>query len=531
MNSFTAIFRNCYLRSLIRNQVFRDKIIRIPNIEYLDDNQKYLSVFTNDDKLNYNISIKLSIKRGIGQTHQFKNNKYKHIVNDLVIEFEKKQQIQYIDFSIAHDQVHRLSFYLEQSVKDIHGKLPDSIIDLNIGSCDLSYKENVCLALEQVLSDLPNNLRVLKLSDLFSLLSSSRKIHLPSSIIDLQYTGTSRHLDRFVVDTPNKVLKSTCLKVESVEDLHWLRDKYWINNIYFNLQEATSQIPAHVRKIKSFSFNFVLGHDVVTVPAQLESLEGKQLKSNQDPISKILKQFLPHLKLLDLLEWDEKFEKETFPQCLEHLKINQYDQDIDVGVIPSNLKTLELDTFDQELNIGLLPNNITNLILSTFNQPLKASVLPTQLKQLELSRFNNTIEPNTLPISLRYLYLDEFSGSFEQVGKLDKLRELAVYTLNQSMVDVLTNVKKITIFLTNVSDNTSLTNTPITDLCFVNYKWTPEILRVNFLPTTLVKLELRNFDIQSIDTIPPSCLYLKYNYKKLNRDFVPKSVKWIKKFV
>ncbi|KAF2078476.1 hypothetical protein CYY_000226 [Polysphondylium violaceum] len=523
MNSFLSIFRNCYLRTLIRNNVFRDTVIDIPSLEYLNDNHQFLAVFSNDDKLQYKIYIRLSNYKNTS-VRQFKSNSHRHLINDIDTYYwniGKKT----VDLSIVHDRVHRVSIYIEKDSTTIKGKLPQSIAELHFHS-NFSYGMIFCLALEPILSDLPKNLRLLSLSQVLNISSSSSRIQLPDSIVDLQYSASRADLDRFVGNLANKVLKNTILQVSSIEDLQWLQDKLWINKLFIKAP-ISHQIPSHVRSIE-YSRSVSDSALLESLPVQLESLDANRLVSNKiGPVSKLIKQFVPCLKHLWLVNFDEDLQKDIFPECLEFLKIDQNIKDIGVRVLPSNLKRLDLPCFNQELEIGLVPNSITHLSFTCFNQPLQASVLPPQLQCLSLFTFNQRIEPNSLPLSLTVLHLDAFSGSFQHVGTLDNLRELTVGALNQSMAAALVNVKTIKITVLNTIDtNTSLTNTSITDLCLYNLRWY-QVYKIsdNFLPSCLVKLVLYNFDLQSINTIPPSCLSFKYSSTHLDTNLIPETVK------
>ncbi|KAF2078477.1 hypothetical protein CYY_000227 [Polysphondylium violaceum] len=529
-DSFFVLFRNCYLRTLIRNNVFRDTFINIPTLEYLNDNHKHLSVFSNDDKLKYNIFIRFKI---IDYTNslELSNHSHRHLVcavND-IHRFLWDKEI--VDFTHLHDQIHRFSFCVEQETTSIKGKLPDSIVELSVHT--YSSSRFVSGALEQLLSDLPKNLRVLKLSEMFDLSSSKSKIVLPDSIVDVHYSGKSTDYDRFVVG-PNKVLKSACLLLNgSVQDIDWLQDKQWINNVYIGTP-VPKPIPSHVRKLDYYVGLGFGSNDVDTVletlPAKLEWLTGNKFTSNQNQqsISTLIKQNLPCLKHLGLCRWEQDLQNDTFPDCLEYLMIDKYNGDIVAGSLPLNLKILNLVTFNQLLKIGSLPNRIENLSLRSFNQPLQASVLPTQLQSLFLPRFNSTIEPNSLPLSLTSLKISQFNGSFQGIGTLDNLRDLSISTLNQSIVDTLVNAKKIKITFKTIASNTSLTNTTITDLWLCNSKWNEATtIQDDFLPPCLSILQLDQFDIKSINTIPPSCVSFTYNYKLLNTNFIPQSVKKI----
>ncbi|KAF2078472.1 hypothetical protein CYY_000222 [Polysphondylium violaceum] len=532
MNLFLSIYRNCYIRSLIRNNVFKDTIIDIPDIEYLNNNHQYLSLFSNDDKLKYNIYITLEIN-STQDLFQFMNNSFKSLVNDIELYVGVDLLQQYpllfsndiIDLRrLLHDGVDRLSFDIDKVLHCAGVVMPLSVRELFIKSGETQYNDSLVtsLLLESMLCNLPTGLKVLAIPDCFQLSGSNEetRFRLPDSIVDLRYSGECACLDRFIVP-PNKVFEGTVAKASSLKHLDWLRDKQWINKVY--LHEAisnrtyinqTNQIPSHIKKIDVYGM--VFGAENVTV---LESLphglleitcEKMECIDEQQPVGTLLKHHLPHLKRLAVAQWPDRITDGTFPDSLEYLLIYEYYKALDAHVLPSNLKSLNLGYLNQPLEIGSLPNSITNLSLDSFDQPLQTSVLPSQLKHLNMYRFTNTIEPRSLPRSLSTLYLNMFQGTFQHVCALDNLTKLIVHTLNQSIVNVLVNVTKIALSFTSIADNTSLSNTHITDLCLQNLDWN-EILTLQdgFLPVCLVKLELTRIDIQSINTIPPSCKIFK----------------------
>ncbi|KAF2078475.1 hypothetical protein CYY_000225 [Polysphondylium violaceum] len=525
-DSFLSIFRNCYLRSLIRNNSFKDTVIIIPTLEYLNDNHQYLSVLSNVDKLQYNISIRFKFN-SLSNCIKFNSNSHKHLINDIDTFYSGEQELH---LGNLHDQVHILSICFEQDrPKTVIGKLPESIVELHINAH--SESDFVCLELEEILSDLPKNLKVLYISYNFSLSSEDSKIQLPDSLVHLEFSGTRTDFDRFVVNgVPNRVLKSACLEITSVEDLDWLQDRPWINYIFIN-EVVPNQIPSHVRQIILSAGLDDVEAFFQKLPVQLEYLNVSKIKStqNQQPFVQFFKQYTPRLKRLSLvIEGEEDLGKDScFPDNLEYLNINGYRKEINGSMLPPNLKTLDLARYNQELKVGSFTNTITDLSAS-YDGPLKASVLPTQLKRLSFFIFNNRIEPHSLPLSLTNLQLNQFSGSFEHVGSLDNLRELKIGTLNQSIVDTLANVKKIKISFYEIAPNTRFTNTSITDLSLYNLKYY-EIKTIpdGFLPPHLVRLLITHFRIKSIDTIPPSCACFKYNYKNLDTTLIPESVRSI----
>ncbi|KAF2073840.1 hypothetical protein CYY_004836, partial [Polysphondylium violaceum] len=105
--SFYLIWRNKYTRQLIRNLVCQNLVIWVDK-EYLIENHQYLALFTNKDKLDYNISI-----RNVGRYLDINNNR--DLINDVKLQVDSDD----FDFNEIHDGVHTLKLTIKNTSDSI----------------------------------------------------------------------------------------------------------------------------------------------------------------------------------------------------------------------------------------------------------------------------------------------------------------------------------------------------------------------------------------------------------------------------
>ncbi|KAF2078486.1 hypothetical protein CYY_000236 [Polysphondylium violaceum] len=502
MNTFYLIWRNHYIRKLIRNLQCQDLIIHVDD-GYLNDNHQYLSLFSSKDKLDYNISINYTDLLG-----NYISNQYRSLVNDVYFDVDDDTFAGHYDLDHFTD-VHKLYLQVHSGIT-LHGTVPHSLVYLNLDSGD-EYESPI---VEFILANLPSQLQTLVLSSEYYI---ARECVVPESLSDLDYCATSESLKWFVVP-PNKQLNSCTLEVESIEALEWLEENKWVTKISISeymgplALDTNAMIPAHIRSI-------VMNGDVNIAPSSFP-LQLEQLTCFQT-----IPSHLTHLKCLTLMYYSIKLDKNVLPPSLEYLDMS-YDLPLDAGVLP-NLTYLSLHGFDQNLETGVLPPSLTTLHLSIFNQPLKPYVLPNNLQELNMGEFNQESFPlHSLPDSLMYLYLDSFQGSFASCQPLDHLKRLKLYAIDPSVSTILPNVKRLDLVLPsmNYPTGTCLVNTRIESL-FIKCQYTSS-LYANSFPPTLKYLTLSNIDIKSSGVIPNACIYLKSFYTDLNPVFVPQSVNY-----
>ncbi|KAF2078487.1 hypothetical protein CYY_000237 [Polysphondylium violaceum] len=525
MNTFYLIWRNQYIRKLIRNLVCRDQVICV-NDGYLNDNHQYLSVFTDKDKIDYNISI-----RFIDNSEFYFKNQHRSIINDLDFYLYSPDRVNcnHVDFNqFTGFELHRLSLQINCNTVG-SGPLPESLTELFLDTSD--YSESAPIVLH-ILSHLPCNLKTLKIPIEIII---SEPVVVPDSLTSLEYYGKYESL-QWVVVPPNKVFSGCQLQIDSVGALEWLKENKWVDTIYFYnyIQlDSNTMIPDHVRSIQDRGNVNLEQH---RLPSMLQELICRETIPSQ----------LSHLKILTLTHPIAKLEKNQLPASLEHLDIH-YSQPLDAGVLPPNLTKLYLYTFDQILGVGVLPPNIKYLNMPVFNQPLMSSVLPTNLLELSIYSFDQPLLPHVLPSNLQILrmlifdqptlpahslpnsivelYLNSFKGSI-LCKPLDHLKRLQLHSLHQSVSTLLQNVKRLSLKLQKTNDvlGTCLANTRIEKLCLDCHS--ESCLYPNSLPPTLKSLTLSNIDIQAKGTIPNSCVDLTSLDRELNPAFIPTSVKY-----
>ncbi|KAF2078500.1 hypothetical protein CYY_000250 [Polysphondylium violaceum] len=514
MSSFFLIWRNQYIRRLIRNLVCQDVFINVDD-EYLCNNQQYLSLFTNRDKLEYKISIRFM---GKASDYLHINTSNRYLINDVELNIEEKFNLNEI-----HDGVHKLKLVVGPTVAGV-GQLSDSITNLSlIINIDQDYvdigDDSLPTVVQQVSSNLPCKLQELHFRNIGCIQSTCI---LPLSLTDLNY-GSNYSGFKWLVVPPNRVYKNCVLDLDSIESFQWLVENKFICNVNINLSIVpllkSQQLPSHVTEVH-------LRRGIVEPDLLLpQTVEYLHFSNYGTPFSHI-----SHLKLLYIYdEYPIKLEKGVLPPSIESLNLT-YNQPLEPGVLPKQLTSLYLYTFNLPLCVNVLPSSLTDLYLGYFNQPLNAFVLPQKLKKLCLHMFQQpTFLRNSLPVSLTNLTLYKFKGSFDQCQPLDNLKKLHVYSLVPSLAGLLTNVKKLDLWVDSKIDDPSgacLVNTSIESLNLISKRFST--FYPNSFPPTIKYLSIVNVVIETSNVIPNSCRYLKSRNREIDPKYIPPSARYYK---
>ncbi|KAF2078461.1 hypothetical protein CYY_000211 [Polysphondylium violaceum] len=449
-DTFFAIFRNSFIKKLIRNKIFQDSLLDV-DTERLKENHRFLSLFSEQDKLENNIYIGLLVDSR-QKLIQYYNDPYKYLINKInildikgiEIDFNHFRNIVVLEFFIGHDSV-------------LVGEIPDSITDLKFKSNEI-YGGHYC---DWILSKLPRNLKKLSIPERWKMVEKTtcdKTYILPETLSDLCYIGTYNDYN-FVFPKNGHAFKSFQINIHSLEALKWVENNTCVSKIFIvNLPDCPAVtcdlIPSHVKDLCIWDKIPIHG-----IPDTIDSFHYRDFLDDNLKLPS-------HLKSLDFLGFASRetplLEKDVFPSSLKDLSIWCYNSPLAKGVLPCNLSILKLEAFNQQLCQGVLPSTLTSLSMSDFNQPLEPFVLPPRLTKLYAPSFKNTLSKNSLPSSLTILDIDEFSGSFEHVSPLDHLTRLCVGTLNASVKNILLNVVKIKIHLDiigpdlDLHDNTSI---------------------------------------------------------------------------
>ncbi|KAF2076804.1 hypothetical protein CYY_001881 [Polysphondylium violaceum] len=384
---FYLIWRNSYIRRLIRNIKCRDSVIHVTN-QYLLDNHQYLS-FTKQDKVDYNISIRSDI-----YFQDYLNNQHKYIINELNLQRDEDllPEMEF-DFNQIHDGVTKLTMSIKEGQTGA-GQLPNSLTYLWINIYGRRESRAISMIVNHVLSNISSNLKTLVLPDVYL---DSGNYTIPDSLTDLSYGSKYDNLQRLVV-SPNKVFQNCILDVDTIESVQWLEENKWINNIVIDSRVAFTEntcIPSHVSKIRVKGGGNIQN---CVLPTMLESLTCFY----GTPFS-----HFEHLKSLFLYSYPVMLEKGVLPLTLQELNLS-YDQPLDVDVLPPQLTTLGMYEFNQPLFIGVLPPHLTTLGMYGFNQLLFPGVLPNSITELYLLSFNQPLSSDVLPNMLKVLTMDGF---------------------------------------------------------------------------------------------------------------------------
>ncbi|KAF2078471.1 hypothetical protein CYY_000221 [Polysphondylium violaceum] len=524
---FLSVFRNSFIKNRIRNIRFNDSVFLFTLIELnSNNNHVYLSKFTNNDKEEYNICIKVIIK-DTKEFRQYLASPHREIIDHLILrsyvdvgrpppslapnqEIEDEQELNQnkfnqapspisYDLDLFHCGLKRLEFIYHGNVGKWSGTLPDTLLELKITS--FHYSQFKSEFLDHLVSHLPPNLTRLSLPPSYCI---SVKCTAPESLTDLSYILPKADCLHELVLPSNRVYKDLIYMVNDRQDYEWLAANPWVTTMFLlNLKFEPNRIPDHILSIK-------MG------PPQLTShfaLDKSMLPSN--------------LKHLIWNAMDVKMNAHTFPPSLQSLSISKYDHPLESGVFHNALQTLSINSgCESILGIGVIPPNLTHLCLNRYNQPLQAKVLPRGLKKLVLPNFNNILKPNSLPSSLTYLELKAYTGSFESVGPLNHLTHLCINTIDQSISTLLANVYFIQIVFSRILPLATLKhNTSIREIQCIATRNID--LPVEFLPPSTRKLLTRNINITEKGSIPHGCIILDIDLE-FDESLAPGSVTNIK---
>ncbi|KAF2075534.1 hypothetical protein CYY_003175 [Polysphondylium violaceum] len=521
-NSFYSIWRNRFLSSQIRKQVF-DSLDIMVDLQDLVANKQYLARLSNEK-----ISLKLGIK---SKEHfiEFLDHSERYLITDLEIDpkveicrwpklKEQEQQPDLIRFdcSLIPDTVTKVTFWVEEGIMG-YGKLPNSITELGIQYSGISWHNFSSRFLDQVLANLPQQLVSLTLPNSCDI---RNQVVLPNSLCELKYTSTYDNLKKLVVPPSVKVYDMCTIQINDEQGLEWLRDNTWINRVVLNDVSCiitTNLIPSHVVAL-SLSHNHTL--EIGALPAQLQSL----VCMYHLPLVRGI--VPPKLKYLYVDEFNEKLERNVLPDTLKTLRISSFNQPLEPRVLPINLKSLTLDSFNKQLEPDVLPPSLNELYLNSYNKPLNPYVLPQSLTKLQMYDFNHPLQASSLPASLTHLTMDSFCQSLEHVGSLPNLRNVFIAQIDQYISNLLVNVKDVSLTfqeMTTSAQPVSLSNTSIEKLVIKSVAQTITI-DSGFLPRTLTDLSMTRLAVASSNVIPEGCLFLKTDIDDLNPEFLPKSI-------
>jgi len=509
-NYFYLIWRNKYTRRCIRNIVLENRDIKL-DIEYLNNNYKYLSLLSDKDKIEYNIFIRLEI--GFKNFKLYSKNSYKHLINSIHIRKHREKER---NSDLFHEGLVKVKIDSHNLIT-FRDNLPQSLmyLDLSLFECPSGV--------DRLILHLPSNLKVLELPPYY-LIQTKEKIILPPSLEVLKYETKCSELKKLVVP-PSRVYRDVKVFVCEPNDLQWLHSQYWLRDVYVNiLFHHSVSVPSHIKRLSIHFYEKIMGKDH-PIPKDLESL--KIVNTIGFPINFLSD--MPYLKDLHI-DWDIKFEKGIMPPTLESLIIYRHNHPIEHGVLPPGLTELHISQYNQELQVGVLPLSLKKLILNEYNQHLKPFVLPNRLEYLSMKSFKGSLEHNVLPTSLTRLELPHFlfQESFKRVDQLNNLRYLFIYTLRASLARVISNCKSIELKFQRVETDFNLRDAQIEQLTLIYHQSIkPITLEPSFIPSKIKSLTIDSCLIESNDVVPRSCLYLYSRKIHLNTSLIPSTTKYV----
>jgi len=223
-NLYFRIWRNNYIRNCIRNNQLRDRIIVINNIEYLNDNKKYLSLLSHNDMIEYNIYTKFEINSQ-DKLVQYNINKKNHLINYISIDLTDKDINDEKEFGcdFINDGVTRLEVVLGNDGKEWGGRLPRSLREFSILGSRNNFS-NIQGVADELLLNLPSQLVKLHISAEYSI-TTNEQIVLPESLTKLHYYPTNNNNLSKILVPPNKEnLLEKEITIRSIEELQLIKN-------------------------------------------------------------------------------------------------------------------------------------------------------------------------------------------------------------------------------------------------------------------------------------------------------------------
>jgi len=500
---FYIIWRNKYIRNLVRNNVFKKKRIDV-TLDYINDNHQYLSLLSNDDKILYDIHVFLEINRD--NIEQYRDNKYRYLVNEIYGN-------DFMDIGVLpHHGVHKLSFNIDYDFKCEDGvKVPDSVHELLLYTYLSGNELNE--QVDRFIYHLPSNLKILSIPDDYVF---TKQCILPHTLEDLCYGNGSDSLRHLLVPE-DKLFENCVLEVRSMDDIQWLTDKTWITSL--RIEDGRHPLTVHKHRLHNQIKEITINHKKleIEVGALPESMESLSINCQH----RIVKGVIPFgTKSIYHSCFNQPLEHGLFPNSVDKIILNGFIKDpLQQGCLPSKLKLLTI-CYNIELQQSILPPTLEYLELVNYNQPLKPHVLHNSLKRLTCKSFNQKLYQHSLPSSLTSLDITKFSGSF--VGPLENLSYLSISKLNQSISTLLSKTLDINILCNGIADDVRLHNTMIQRLK-INCT-SPITLPLNFFPLSLRHLDIYNLHIKSSGVINDSCVSFISLSPIINDSYIPPSV-------
>jgi len=445
---FYSIWKNKYIRNYIKNKVCQDLVIEIKSIKELQDDHRLISLFTEQDKRDNNIYIRLIINDEEEYDQYIKissdNNQCQQLV--VVDDICLKTDID-LNFNMFHQGIKRIEMFIYLETK-ITGRLPQSLTELVVKS---QYVEIYNQSLDNVLMNIPASLRKLTLP----LYKFTKRVELPSTLECLNYTTRISDINNLVMP-PNKVYEGYQVVVNSLDQLQLVHNLPWVHKLQIRQVRTTlkhDHIPSHIKHLSLDENGFV---EDDSFPQGLLSLT----IAVDIPINiSSLPRCLTHL---DINSYGYQLKKGMLPPTLKKLQIYHYFEPLVAGALPDGLTSLSLPRFNQELDVKALPSSLTELDLDYFTKELKPFALPPHLKSLNLNKYSvSYTEPNCLPNTLTSLKIFQISGPIEYAPQMNHLTYLSIGILNQSVVRMIENCNNITLDIKSIDPNVNLQDTHI----------------------------------------------------------------------
>ncbi|KAF2073652.1 hypothetical protein CYY_005037 [Polysphondylium violaceum] len=373
---FFKVFRDVYLESLIKNQLYGvkcNKKIHVKSIKDAEANYQYLL------KVPSFIQIVLEIDNSGDESDRYETflkSKQRHVVNYLVLHYKitNKHNASLLDYeNDNHMLLNEINCLKVSSAIYCINYLPryTNISKLVLDIIDLPLEAGT----------IPNTVTDLTINSDYSY-----PLHIgviPSSVINLSLRLFNQPL------LPGQI-------PFGVESLRFLE---------FNEPIKQGDLPESLTHLDlGYCFNRNITPN--SLPSSLTHLEFKYT-FNQPLAPHSLP---PNLKILNLgSSFEQKINTHSIPKHVVKVVFGSFDQEIlTPGIIPDSVEEVIFSSFNRVIVPGTIPKSTRVLKFGNyFSRPLEVDCLPPNIKLLEFGEgFNEPLKPNILPRYLRTLIFE-----------------------------------------------------------------------------------------------------------------------------
>ncbi|KAF2077085.1 hypothetical protein CYY_001594 [Polysphondylium violaceum] len=514
---FFLIWRNHYIRSLIRGFTLCDSDIRV-SLGYLERNGKQLELLkinNNENVFNINIATQ---KMNLKYFNLLLESNYIHLINEL--DFKQRAILDPIQVIMIPNTISKLSIYWGENLIDTSlSILPRGLSHLlfyqltrPIEKGDLPDKLTSLVIKKSKSNILPNNEYLPSTLTSLEIPYISSTTPLPETLTSLTWSVFSvRPIAAGVINKSLKILKSSNAQGELmyVNGVEMPKD-IKLDHCHYCPQTFDDLVDSITR---FHTMRWITGLDLM-------DFGGGTIIPGSIP---------PYIKYLSIPF--KSVPHGAFPEGLETLKAHFLDIPIEEeGFFPSSLLHLDISSFKQVLRKGLLPSKLVSLSIAQFKYPENyqfiQDIIPKTLTSLRMYSHSITGASSFAPISIG----SSASNMLESINKPFLPALLIPPSVTQLELDLhkygmlgLPNAK-------NILDVSEFKIPPSIKKFII--RGTAKVVAGGFIPSTVECVEVHGRISVKPGFLVDGCKYLTIDNRGsvnvLERDDIPQSVTHLK---